>query len=1529
MQAIWTSPKYSMRSSVSVSTSLLLALGVCVCGVGRAQVPTSANVILSQQTELGALPSGGGESGQVPAGDDMAVNSNGDVIVGNTYGSEVLLYSAQGGTPTVLGSPGANPAGMAVDSQNNLYVALATSTAVLKVPYVHGAYVAMGAPASGNPYPAGTPNCTGTDTVECIMSNLTTNGSGVISLTFDSKGDLFYGTANIGNEGGATSPNSIWECTAACLYTGTPAATKLFTEPTSATPTTTGQLNIGGLAVDLYGNLFFTDSAVNSTANSNQESFASNLNELVYTSGTGFAATPTVIYSYAPSTPSNYDAEINGVVTDANGTVYTLLQNTGGILAFPNNHGVINTLGKYLVSTVTGKLLGIDAQGNFYADTYISGDAIVRVGFNTLVATASAVAAPSTATFTAILNDGGCTPTPMITYTTSGTAASAFSAVTTGTCSSTFTGGASLGGTLTFTPTAVGTSSATLTAADTNGNSGTAAISGNGTGTVATPAFSVAGGSYTASQTVSITDATLGASIYYTTDGSTPAANAGTSTLYSGPITVAVSETVNAIAVDSGDTNSAVASATYTITLPGAAATPTLSPAGTFTTPQSVTINDATTGAAIYYTTDGSAPTASSMLYIGPIAVSQTETINAIAIASGFSNSAVATALYTIDLPASAFQNIVMTQSTSYGALGSGGSQSGSVPDGASMAVNSLGDVIAGNTYGNQILLFTPQGGTPTVLGAVSNPNGVGVDGQNNLYIGFSYTSAVVKVPFVNGAYATLAAAPSDPPYPSGTPNCTGNDTVECVMSNVAAGGADILSMIFDSKGDMFYASGSSGGTNNAIFECSAACLYTGTPAPTKIFQEPTSSAPTTAGQLILGGLAFDAAGDLFFTDSAISSTTSQESFSSNLNELVYTSGTGYAATPTVIYTYTPAATAQYGAEIDGVAVAPNGTVYALIEAPQGSQSGSPATGILAFPKVSGAYSSTTMYLVSTQQGKTMTSDALGNLYIADDGGNIYQIAVDSLTAPTAPEGNPSTATNITTILNDGGCTATPPTVTFVATGTSAAAFSAVTTGTCTGTATGGASYGTTLTFTPTSTGTNSATLTATDSLTNTGVAAVMGTGTPAPPAATPTFSVAAGTYTTTQSVTISDTTTGAVIYYTLDGSTPTSTSAVYSAPISVSTTETLSAFALAPGFASSPVATALYTINLPTAATPTFSVAGGTYTAPQTVSIVDTTSGAAIYYTVDGSTPTASSTLYSGPITVSTTETVNAIAVATNYNNSTVASAMYTINLPAAATPTFSVAAGTYTSVQTVAITDATTGAVIYYTTDGSTPTPGSGTAMVYSAGILVPTSLTIKAIAVASPNYNNSAVATAAYVINLPAPGFTIVATNATVTASPGGSGTATLTITANAAFNGTIAFSCSGFLPAGATCAFSPANVTVAALASSPTTLTVTVPAKPVIAGLRQGSGPLFAGVLGAGLLCLVGLRKRRGLQMLTMLLVSAVGLSVFSGCTTTSSAAPSSSQMVVNATGSSCPVTNPACGNSATQATGSVDLVLTVP
>jgi hypothetical protein len=250
-------------------------------------------------------------------------------------------------------------------------------------------------------------------------------------------------------------------------------------------------------------------------------------------------------------------------------------------------------------------------------------------------------------------------------------------------------------------------------------------------------------------------------------------------------------------------------------------------------------------------------------------------------------------------------------------------------------------------------------------------------------------------------------------------------------------------------------------------------------------------------------------------------------------------------------------------------------------------------------------------------------------------------------------------------------------------------------------------------------------------------------------PAATPTFSPVAGTYASAQTVTIGDTTPEATIYYTTDGTTPTTSSTAYSSPITVSSTETIEAIATASGYTTSAVASAAYTINLPAAATPTFSPAAGTYSSGQTVTISDATTGATIYYTTNGSTPTTSSTVYSGPISVSSSETIEAIAAASGYTTSAVASAAYTINLPATASPTFSPAAGTFTSAQSVTISDATTGATIYYTTNASTPTTSS---TVYSGPISVSSSETIEAIAAAS-GYTTSAVASAAYTINLPA--------------------------------------------------------------------------------------------------------------------------------------------------------------------------------
>ena len=80
------------------------------------------------------------------------------------------------------------------------------------------------------------------------------------------------------------------------------------------------------------------------------------------------------------------------------------------------------------------------------------------------------------------------------------------------------------------------------------------------------------------------------------------------------------------------------------------------------------------------------------------------------------------------------------------------------------------------------------------------------------------------------------------------------------------------------------------------------------------------------------------------------------------------------------------------------------------------------------------------------------------------------------------------------------------------------------------------------------------------------------------------------------------------------------------------------------------------------TVSTPTFSVAGGTYSTAQTVEIQCETSGATIYYTLDGTTPDNTKNQYSTPLTISSTTTVKAIAIKDNVS-SEIATATYTIS--------------------------------------------------------------------------------------------------------------------------------------------------------------------------------------------------------------------------------------------------------------------------
>jgi hypothetical protein len=906
-----------------------------------------------------------------------------------------------------------------------------------------------------------------------------------------------------------------------------------------------------------------------------------------------------------------------------------------------------------------------------------------------------------------------------------------------------------------------------------------------GTPTASTPTFSPAAGTYGSAQSVTVSDATSGATIYYTTNGSAPTTS---STQYTGPITVSSTETLQAIAAATGDSDSAVASAAYTINTP-VVATPAFSPgAGGYTSGQSVTISDATSGATIYYTTNGSTPTTSSTQYTGPITVSSTETLEAIAVASGDSNSAVASAAYTITPPTVVATPTFLPAAGTYGSAQS----------------VTLSDATSGAT-----IYYTTNGSTPTTsstpytgpiaVGSTETLNAIAVaSGDSNSAVAsavYTITATVATPTFslASGTYSSAQSVTLSDATSGAAVYYTTNGTTPTTSSTrytgpITVSSTETLEAIAVALGDTNSAVASATYTINTPIVATPAfspaagtyssaqsvTLSDGTSGAT-IYYTTNGTTPTTSSAQYTGPIAVNstetlqaiavATGD---TNSAVASaaytitvTVVTPTFSpaagtySSTQSVALSDSTSGAAiyyttngtTPTTSSTrYTGPITVSATETLQAIAVATGDTNSAVASATYTINT--PVVATPTFSPAAGTY--------STAQSVTLSDATSGaTIYYTTNGtapstsstqytGPITVSSTETVQAIAVATGdtNSAVASAAYTI------TSTVATPTFsLASGTYITAQSVTLSDSTPGAAIYYTINGTTPTTSSTrytgpitvgSTETLQAIAVATGS-TNSAVAAA--TYTIAPPVATPTFSPAAGTYSTAQSVTLSDATSGATIYYTTNGTAPTTSSTQYAGPITVSATETLEAIAVASGDTNSAIASAAYTITS-TVAAPTFSPAAGTYSTAQSVTLSDGTSGATIYYTTNGSAPTTSSTKYTGPITVSTTETLQAIAVATGDTNSTVASAAYTIS-STVATPTFSPAAGTYTSAQSVAISDATSGATIYYTTNGSAPTTSSTQ---YSGPIAVSATETLEAIAVATGD-TNSAVGSAAY--------------------------------------------------------------------------------------------------------------------------------------------------------------------------------------
>jgi len=152
---------------------------------------------------------------------------------------------------------------------------------------------------------------------------------------------------------------------------------------------------------------------------------------------------------------------------------------------------------------------------------------------------------------------------------------------------------------------------------------------------------------------------------------------------------------------------------------------------------------------------------------------------------------------------------------------------------------------------------------------------------------------------------------------------------------------------------------------------------------------------------------------------------------------------------------------------------------------------------------------------------------------------------------------------------------------------------------------------------------------------------------------------------------------------------------------------------------------------NVDPVAVPVFSLPSGKYTGGISVALSDASPHAILHYTLDGSTPGASSPIYAGPISIpSGYITISAVAIENGSAMSWLAQATYSIVAQAPA-PLISPAPGAYPVGQLITITDANAAATIRYTTDGSTPTSTSNW---YHGPIALAGSAVIKALAITS---------------------------------------------------------------------------------------------------------------------------------------------------------------------------------------------------
>ena len=878
--------------------------------------------------------------------------------------------------------------------------------------------------------------------------------------------------------------------------------------------------------------------------------------------------------------------------------------------------------------------------------------------------------------------------------------------------------------------------------------------------TLAPPALSPGTNTYGAAQNVTMT-AVTGATIRYTTDGNEP--NGG-STLYSGPVNVSTYTQLKARAFKNGYNESPTGSATYSFNY-GTLAAPTLTPAQTFITSGSVTMS-AVAGATIRYTTNGTDPTASSTEYTGPLTVDVTTTVRAKAFKVDWTLSPTTVVTYTVKV---ATPVLGLTSGTH----AAGAPITVTLPTPGATANYTIGGVDPANPPTTEVPI-----GTGGVLFAGNYTLKVraykaGLTASDVATATYTVTGALGAGSISAGGAHSLAALPDGQVWGWGNGGSgevgTGamNEYVYQPVSaigltgivQVAAGNRFTLALRKDGQvyGFGYGADGQLGlGTSNTRY---------------------------TPALLSLTGITAIAAGGRH----ALALKTDGTVWAWGFNE---NGQLGYGPTPPVVNSRENSPVPVQGlagktivaiaaGEQHSVALDSEGRVWAWgynTNYQVGDGTNTHRTrpvlvdGLWSITKIGSGAGSHHTLAVRSGDGAVFAwgSNGLGTLGDGTQSIRTTPVKVIGLTNVVAvgTSGYISTAVKADGTLwswgssahvGDGGTGAgfpqthrlvpvqlDPTGIIGVAGGTGTSYTHALAlsgdgviwawgAGPYGQIGDGGGPSGYPSRYRPVR-------------VTEAGFARKVGT--PYHTYATP----GPGNHAAPVNVSFTSLTAGAAIYYTTDGSEPTTGagSTLYAAPIPVAQNTTFKVKAFKSGLAPSNSETLAYSIY---AARPVLNPPAGTYPSAQTVTITTTSPGAVIRYTTDASAPTESSTLYTGPLSISAPTSLQVKAYHPSMIPSDTAYATYSFNVAGSA-PVFAPAPGTHVGPVSVTITGPA-GATIRYTTDGSDPAAAS---TLYTAPVVLPATTTLKAKAW-NAGQAPSATTTGVYTIQLATPTLTPV--------------------------------------------------------------------------------------------------------------------------------------------------------------------------